>query len=233
MKSGMGSTGVMRVLAASVLLAAAGGAAAQRLSLEGLQQQLNAKIALSDLAGCAANDVVVRMGGMWKCKSALPRFVDNGNGTLTDNKTGLMWEKKSPAGTGDVHDVNKGYSWSAAPPYTDPTGSLYTSFLQALNNNSTADAASTCFANYCDWRIPTIAELQSILSVPWPNCTARPCIDAAFGPTQTNNMYWASTTQLNNSNVAFAWGVDFFRGQAAINPRQFPGYARAVRGSGS
>jgi hypothetical protein len=234
MKNEMGSTQAMRLLAGSVLLAAAGGAAAQRLSLEGLQQQLTAKIALSDLAGCAANDTVVRVGGLWKCKSTLPRYVDNGDGTLTDNKTGLMWEQKVTCGAANVANprcVENTYSWSGTAPYLEPTGTLYTGFLPALNNNATSDPARTCFANHCDWRIPTIVELQSIVLATAPNCTSIPCIDAAFGPTQRSYNYWASTTSpgLNTS----VWSVEFFRGQAQnYYMSRWPGVARAVRGSG-
>jgi hypothetical protein len=36
-------------------------------------------------------------------------WVDNGNGTISDTQTGLMWEKKDQAG--GLHDVNTTYSW--------------------------------------------------------------------------------------------------------------------------
>ncbi len=65
--------------------------------------------------------------------SCQPRYVDNGDQTVTDNKTGLMWEKKSPEATGDVHDANNPYTWSSASPYTDPTGTLFSDFLQTLD----------------------------------------------------------------------------------------------------
>ncbi|HUA34481.1 MAG TPA: hypothetical protein VMA09_12805 [Candidatus Binataceae bacterium] len=32
------------------------------------------------------------------------RYVDNGDGTITDKNTGLMWEKKTTGG--GVHEVN-------------------------------------------------------------------------------------------------------------------------------
>src|SRR6266446_8828956 len=47
-----------------------------------------------------------------------PRFVDNGDGTVTDNQTGLMWEKKENLdGTTDVsnqHDADNPYQWTAS-----------------------------------------------------------------------------------------------------------------------
>ncbi len=45
-----------------------------------------------------------------------PRFVDNGNGTITDRQTGLMWEKKTTDGS--IHDLYNSYSWS--DPQPDP-----------------------------------------------------------------------------------------------------------------
>ena len=43
-------------------------------------------------------------------------FRDNGDGTVKDDSTGLMWEKKtSPSGgVDDVHNVTYAYSWSAS-----------------------------------------------------------------------------------------------------------------------
>ena len=38
------------------------------------------------------------------------RFVDNGDGTITDTQTGLMWEKKSDDGS--IHDKDNRYTWA-------------------------------------------------------------------------------------------------------------------------
>ena len=45
---------------------------------------------LGDLT-CLAGQTVKFNGTAWVCDP--PRLVDNGNGTITDNQTGLMWEK--------------------------------------------------------------------------------------------------------------------------------------------
>lgn len=235
MKNWIGTTPVMwRALLGAVLLALASGAWAQRLSLEGLQTQINAKIALSDLVGCAANDTVVRVAGVWKCKSTLPRFVDNGNGTVTDNKTGLMWEKKVACGAAflsNPHCMENLYFWSDIPPYIERTGTLYTGFLDTLNDllHPNDGTATTCFAGYCDWRIPTVGELRSILVASYPLCTSSPCIDPAFGPTQAAG-YWSSTPLA--SVQEFAWIVNPNNGNVTIVGKAHTYYARAVRGGG-
>lgn len=48
--------------------------------------------------------------GAIKAGAALS-YTDNGDGTITDNNTKLMWEKKSN-GDGSLHDMNNGYSWA-------------------------------------------------------------------------------------------------------------------------
>ena len=103
-----------------------------------------------------------------------PRFrvVD---GTVKDNLTGLQWEQKTDDGT--VHDKDNGYAWSVA--VSDADGPAFTDFLATLNG--------THFAGQCDWRLPTRAELQTILPGPYP--CASPCIDTAlFGPTATTRI---------------------------------------------
>src|SRR5262249_55765309 len=79
------------------------------------------------------------------------RYVDNGDGTVTDKLTGLQWEKKTDDAS--VHDRDDRYSWGAGG--AGAAGTAYTSFLAALNG--------ACFAGHCDWRLPTLTELQTIL----------------------------------------------------------------------
>jgi hypothetical protein len=166
--------------------------------------------------------LVTASNGTQTCQA---RYFDNGDGTVTDNQTGLMWEKKSAAGTGDVHDVNNVYTWSAAAS-TDPTGTLYRDFLQQLNGLDFLGGAS-CFAGHCDWRIPSPGELRSTLQGSYPDCypttTCTPP-DPPFGPTQLNN-YWSSSS----ATTDYAWYVSFILGSVYINFKTNPGYARAVR----
>src|SRR5262249_8529536 len=58
-------------------------------------------------------------------------YVDNGDGTITDTKTGLMWEKLSDDGS--IHDWDTTYTWADA----------FTVKVAALN--------SGMFAGYTDW----------------------------------------------------------------------------------
>jgi hypothetical protein len=76
---------------------------------------------------------------------ASPQFVDNGDGTITDRHTCLVWEKKDNAG--GIHDLNNVYQWSSSGSAMD--GGAFTVFLAALNG--------AAFAGHQDWRLPTAA----------------------------------------------------------------------------
>lgn len=160
-------------------------------------------------------------------QTCLSRYVDNGDGTVTDNQTGLMWEKKSVSG--DVHDINKSWTWSTGAPW-NPDGTLYSDFLATLNAelnvNSDPINKSSCFANHCDWRIPKVVELQSIFAASYP-CGISPCIDPTFGPTQTLGT-WSSTAA--SGLPGSAWLVVFYSGGYLYTDHETTGaFARAVR----
>ncbi len=70
-----------------------------------------------------------------------PSLADNGDGTITDNQTGLMWEKLSYDGS--VHDFQPVYTWSSG-----------FAKITVLNTAS--------FAGHTDWRMPNINELHSL-----------------------------------------------------------------------
>jgi hypothetical protein len=157
----------------------------------------------------ATTDTVAALvGGM--------RFEDNGDGTVTDHETGRQWEQKVSPGGGatDPHDVDNTYTWHTAS----------SDLLAKLNG---ADDG-TCFVSKCDWRLPTIEELQTILLAPYP-CGTSPCIDAVFGPTVAN-WYWSATTPATSPPNAY--GVYFANGQVNhdFGGKNYNVYVRAVRG---
>jgi uncharacterized protein DUF1566 len=142
------------------------------------------------------------------------RLTDNGDGTLTDRLTALVWEEKTEDAT--VHDTSRSFIWSAAGTAAD--GAVFTSFLAGLNTGP-------CFAGQCDWRLPTLAELATIFETP---CTTDACVIPNFGPTPTFfDMYWSSTTDVFFPDQA--WGVQSgFR--VTGRGKQGGGPTRAVRG---
>ena len=99
-------------------------------------------------------------------------------------------------------------------------------------NAITFDYTGHCFANHCDWRVPTISELRAIVDLSVTGCGAgTPCIDPAFGPTQILgvNAYWSSTT----ADPGNAWFIAFSNGNVVVTPKAnaLGGLSvRAVRG---
>jgi hypothetical protein len=146
-------------------------------------------------------------------------YTDNGDGTITDNTTQLMWEKL--ADDGSLHDRDNAYTWQDA----------FDVKIAALNTG-------TCFAGRCDWRLPNRRELDSLIDAG----QRTPAVDAAFntdckpGCTVTTcsctqlDYYWTSTTY--QSIPTFAWAVDCNKGIVnafeKISVIKYP--VRAVRG---
>ena len=85
-------------------------------------------------------DGAIKGGVAWP----VPRFVDNGNGTVSDNLTGLLWTKdaNAPGPTACTPATSK--SWQQALDYA-----------ACLNSNS--------YLGFNDWRVPSIRELGGLV----------------------------------------------------------------------
>lgn len=152
-------------------------------------------------------------------------FTDNGDGTITDNATGLMWEKKDNAG--GIHDKDNQYTWTTGTETMN--GSLVTTFLASLNTGSG-------FAGHKDWRIPNRFELETLLDVEAvtpttpvqfasacpTNCTVFTCSCSRSG------LYWTSTSF--RADATGAWAVDLSDADMAPILKTSSLFARAVRG---
>jgi hypothetical protein len=156
-------------------------------------------------------------------------FTDNGDGSVTDELSGLVWEEKTNLdgvpNLADPHDADNMYALSTG---SNPgNGTVFTNFLATLN----ADGG---FAGSNDWRLPTLAELQTIVMdfVCRPRsciCSSSPCVNPYIGVANTqSNGYWSATSYI--SAPARAWLVGF--GDADMNDFSDTSffYVRAVRG---
>ena len=101
-------------------------------------------------------------------------YSDNGNGTITDNVTGLMWAQD---GDGKGCCWGQQTDWYSAIDYCD----------------------SIEFAGFDDWRLPNIRELQSLANYG----LYYPAIDSTNFPNTKTMYYWSSTTSSYSSNHAW------------------------------
>lgn len=141
-------------------------------------------------------------------------YTDNGDGTITDNNTGLMWEKKTncstPDTTADPHCYLNTYTWQQALDY-----------VAALNNE--------CFAGHCDWRLSNVKELQSIVNYQqYSPAVSSAFNDCANGSCTSSSYYWSSSSYAYNPNSASF--VYFYDGNVYASYKNGNGYVRAVRG---
>ena len=181
----------------------------------------NQAVALKGAADQFIQDTVVAL-------ASDPRYVDNGDGTVSDTQTGLMWEKKTTAvGSGpnyaDPHDVDNTYTWTASGSPYPADGTVFTDFLVKLNT-------MPCFAGHCDWRLPSEEGQNSPFTGPKElegllihQCGANPCDDIIFAPVAF--FYWSATTYAGSPS--FAWGVGNGNLYSGFKTGNF--YVRAVR----
>lgn len=133
-------------------------------------------------------------------------FTGNGDGTITDTATGLMWAQDDSGS-----DEPDGLNWEEALAYVQ-----------------VQDDAN--YLGYSDWRLPNVKELQSIVDYTRsPDTTDSAAIDPLFNATPiTNeasetdyNFYWSSTTHLNwtdepgsaGAYVSFGRGLGYLDGE--------------------
>ncbi len=151
-------------------------------------------------------------------------YTDNGNGTVTDNNTGLIWQKCSAGQNNDSSCSGSAatYNWYLATGTTDsnfnPSG---TNICGALNTST--------FGGHNDWRLPTEQELQTIVdySIPSPG----PTIKAAYFPNtiaSPSSAYWSSNTYTHSGS--YAWRVFFNDSHVGYNYKTALHDVRCVSG---
>lgn len=152
------------------------------------------------------------------CAAFAGSFTGNGNGTITDNLTDLMWQKCSTGQNND--DACSGaastYNWYQATGTAD-----------AIHNpRGNMDVCGTLtLGGHTDWRLPSMEELESIID----GGTHRPVINTTYFPNTDSSFYWSSTTHVTYYDPAFAMSVSFYNGGRNDGGKHGDKYVRCVR----
>jgi hypothetical protein len=150
-----------------------------------------------------------------------PRFTDNGDGTVTDNLTGLIWLK-------DASCLGS-HRWEDSGPVFPALDRV-----AVLNAGTISSCANYAAGTFTDWRLPNVKELLSLIDFGFsnpalPNAagTAKWTEGNAFSGVQSAG-YWSSTTNAGNS--AGAWLVDLNDGSANVGAKESDLLVWPVRG---
>ena len=145
------------------------------------------------------NELIVLMDAI---KNPGSQHVDNGDGTVTDRLTGLMWMKNA--------DCWGGMTWDAA-------------IAKVAELNAGTATCTGYTGAQTDWRVPNIMELKKLHELTWPiQTTVHP-----FTGVQTSS-YWSSTTRAYNTSDA--WSVNLNSGYVYDNGKTNSLYVWPVRG---
>lgn len=132
-------------------------------------------------------------------------FIDNGNATVTHKITGLTWKRCA-----------EGQVWDGKTCTGEPAFYTYAQTLKLISN----------FAGNSDWRMPNVAELNSLLERERIN----PAINTTFFPNTLGAAFWTSSPIVQAAD-GFVWGVTFGDGGHIFWGTPSEGYqVRLVRG---
>ena len=171
-----------------------------------------------------SDDGDLEHGAMWPN----PRFTDNGDETITDNLTGLMWLKDANC----IASWYPGFDNDTIPGDGAVTWENALDFVAGINDGS----YSNCNGNapYNDWRLPNVKKLLSLihygfygLAIP---CTAGPCKWQEGDPfiNVQSDYYWSSTTSAGST--VGAWFLSTYSGSMYSGDKIDGHYVWPVRG---
>ncbi|MDU9048465.1 MAG: DUF1566 domain-containing protein [Candidatus Electrothrix sp. Rat3] len=144
------------------------------------------------------------------------QYIDHGDGTITDTKTGLMWKRCAEGLSGDNCEDGKveSYQWNDA--------------MQRFKDVE--------YAGYADWRLPTINELKTLVYCSkgkekyddyCKDGYETPTINQQAFPNTEATWFWSGSPSTVNSDGA--WYVRFNFGVSSADSRNYHYAVRLVR----
>lgn len=133
-------------------------------------------------------------------------YIDHGDGTVTDTRTGLMWKRCAEGLSGGDCSIGTvtTFTWS-----------------EALSH-----AIGSSFAGYASWRLPNVKELSSLVE----DCRVQPAINDSLFPNTPSSSFWSGSPDA--AYWLYGWIVEFWYGSippAGLRREDF-GHVRLVRG---
>jgi len=178
-----------------------------------------------------------------KLKEAKGRMVkmDKSGKILTDDpatwdclhqkSSGLTWEIKSNSG---LRDKTNTYTWTEAIAQQGELTAWYKNIQGKCTGNARCETSAYIekinqlkLCNFSDWRLPTKAELKSLVTMNRAKGEAK--IDAMYFPNTLASWYWTADT--NENHPDFAWYVLFKNGISLSDKKDNPKHLRLVRGT--
>jgi hypothetical protein len=129
-------------------------------------------------------------------------YIDNGNGTITDISTGLIWQKCS---------IGQNNISCSGVALTD----IWTNAINECENLN--------LGGNSNWRLPNINELKSLLSY---TISVPPIIDNVIFPNSPSGYYWSSTTYAISNSLA--WAATTSIGSVNANNKTNKYYIRCI-----
>ena len=124
------------------------------------------------------------------------RYIDHGDGTVTDTATSLMWIRcpyyHTSNGTPDIsYDASSNTCTNSASEIN------WQAAIQVVHSTT----STFSYANHSDWRLPNIKELASLLA----SDRFDPAINITIFPSfavDSSDKYWSSTPYAYNGNYS-------------------------------
>ncbi|MDZ7695559.1 MAG: DUF1566 domain-containing protein [Deltaproteobacteria bacterium] len=139
-----------------------------------------------------------------------PRFMDNGDGTVTDNLTGLIWLKDGGC--------------MGARAWGDSSGETF-AVISQFNEGVDFACGQYTAGTYTDWRLPNFRELLSLMDFGQEN----PALPSGHLFTSVkNDSYFSSTTRVDDAGRA--WGVHIYQSYLINKDKTTTAYVWPVRG---
>jgi hypothetical protein len=158
----------------------------------------------------SSNSHYVRLVRGAPAKSA---YRSNGDGTVTDTTTGLMWKKDI-----EMNDPAQPAEWQAG---------VNTFLWQAALQRAVTDRTG----GHADWHLANIKELRSLVD----ESRSKPALDPVFTPTPFQATFWSSSPPEDVSgyqNYALTVNADYGNGMGMLRGGNSKRYARFVRDAG-